>query len=157
MKLKLPFYKLRRGISNIIRYFPVIWSDEDYDYEPLYKLLYYKLKFMEDFYRSDKTYSVDALKVADEIKICKNLSKRLYEDNYLTNAFVEHEQRFPDYLSNMCSENMEGQKFARYVNKNSKKEKKNYEKWSKHSDYLEKQDKEYLFSQLVRNVNKWWD
>lgn len=97
-KMRLPFYNFRRGMSNIIRWIPVIWGDEDFDYEPLYNLLYHKLKFMEEFYRSDYTWSAGALKTANEIKIAKNLAKRLTESNYLQNAFIEHKKIYPHYL-----------------------------------------------------------
>ena len=151
------FNNLKRGIINIIKWFPVIWNDEDYDFQTIYTLLYHKLNHMEQYYESDKTYSANADKTAYEIMIAKNLAKRLAKENYLNNALIEHEQKYPDYLEkSFHTEKIEGKDLYRIMDLNSKEEKKSFERCSQLSDYLEQQDREYLFDYLKKKIRNWW-
>lgn len=149
------FYNLRRGIHNIIRWIPVIWSDEDFDFQPIYHILYHKFKFMEDFYRSDYTWSANALNVADEIKTVKNLCKRLDEEPYLLNALTEYDKIYGDEpLFDFVPES--NGKWLKCVDRD-KDQNKMFSKCGKHSDYLQKQDREYLFSELNKHIEFFWD
>ncbi|WP_297419144.1 hypothetical protein [Clostridium sp.] len=153
--LKLPFYKLRRGIHNIIRYIPVIWDDEDFSYEPLYKLMYYKLKFMEDFHRSRYTWAANSDETADEIRIAKVLAKRLWQDDYLTNATIEYDKKWKnEKLFNFVPKN-NGKRYR--LEHRNEEQHKDFSKASKHSDYMENQDREYLFDYICKRVRNWWD
>ena len=156
-KYRIPFYNFWHGCHNVIRWLPTIYNDEQFDFNSIYRLLYHKFKFMEEYYKGDETTSANSLDVADEIMICKNLALRLSNEDYLHNAFIEHEKQFPDYSKKMCFEKEEGSHYVKFVNNNTKEEKKSYSKWSKHSDYMEKQDTEYLFSEITKRIKNWWD
>lgn len=146
-----------KKIIKIIRWIPLLWQDVDYDADSIYGLLYYKLKFMEEYFSGDNTWGVDAKKIAKQIKIAKNLAKRLMEDDYLSNALVEHEKKYPDYLELGLSIEQDDFKFYKLVDKNSNEEKKSFRKCSKHADYLKEQDINYLFSYLKKHIKEWWD
>jgi len=75
-------YQIRRGIRNLIDWFPTIWGDEQFDQFWFYRILHKKLTLMEKFYRSEYTMSADAEKVAKEIQICRVLIERLLKDEY---------------------------------------------------------------------------
>lgn len=146
-----------KKIIKIIHWIPILWQDVDYDADSIYRLLYYKLKFMEEYFSSDNTWSIDAKKIAKQIKIAKNLVKRLMEDDYLSNSLVEHIQKYPDFLELALSMEQENSKFYKLVDKNSDEEKKSFRKCSKHADYLKEQDINYLFDYLKKHIKEWWD
>jgi hypothetical protein len=153
------FYKLKNGIKNLIFWIPVIWNDEDFDYYHTYKILYNKLNKMEQFYRSDKAWSADALQTADEIKVAKYLTKRLMKDEYLTNALMWHEQKYSDFLDKALhfEPDKDNPKLSTWKDLNTEDEQKSFDRCCKHSDFMEKQDREYLFSYLCKNIKNWWD
>lgn len=103
--------------------------------------------------------SAKAEKTVKQIMIAKNLAKRLMENNYLDNALVWHEQKYPDYLDKAL--NFEPDKnnplLSVWVDKNSVDEKKSFERCAEHSDYMGKQDKEMLFDLLKKYIDGWWD
>lgn len=147
-----------KKILKIIRWLPILWKDVDYDADSIYRLLYYKLKFMEEYFNGDNTWSADAKKCAKQIKIAKNLAKRLMDDNYLSNSLVEHEQRYPNYLEIGSSmEQIEGSKLYKLIDKNSEDERISFRKCCKHAEYLRKQDINYLFDYLKKYIEDWWD
>lgn len=151
--------KIVTGIKNLIQWIPIIWNDRQWDYYYFYKILYYKLKFMEEFWKSDEPVSAKAEKTAKQITIAKNLAKRLMENNYIDNALMWHEQKYPDYLDKALNFEPYKDNLKLYilVDKNPIDEKKSFEKCCEHSDYMEKQDKEMLFDLLKKYVNRWWD
>jgi hypothetical protein len=81
-----PFRDFYRRVRNVLRWLPTIWKDRDYDYSYITEILIKKLEFTRDFYLSDKAYSAEAEKVADEIQEAINMlhktkdSWEFYED-----------------------------------------------------------------------------
>ena len=74
------FYSIRRGVKNIIRWTPIIWGDEDFDWEYLAKIMETKMRWMS---KHIKKYDrvVDGGEIAKELLICAELLKRLTDDN----------------------------------------------------------------------------
>jgi hypothetical protein len=150
--------KILTRIKNLIKWLPIIWDDKQWDYYYFYKILYYKLKFMEEFWKSDEPVSAKAEKTAKQIMVAKNLAKRLMENNYLDNALMWHEQKYPDYIDKVftvpCKDNP---KIHMYVNKNSIDAQKSFRRYSEHADYMEQQDRDMLFNWIKRYIERWWD
>ena len=63
-----PFRDFFRRVHNVYRWLPTLWNDRDYDDSYITEILIKKLEFTRDFYLSDKAYSAEAEKVADQIK-----------------------------------------------------------------------------------------
>ena len=74
------FRLLKTGIKNLIKWFPLIYNDRDFDHGYLYDILYFKLDNMQKFFESDNTYSVDAKLYGEQIKECKELLKRIKDE-----------------------------------------------------------------------------
>ena len=147
--------KLKRYIKNIIYYIPIILKDTDYDYENIYGLLYYKLKKMEKFHLSDNAICANNIKTAKQIKIAKNVCKRLYENNYILNASIEYDKKYNDedlFKFKKTKNNL----YKLIIDKESQQSK-DFDKCSNLSDYLKNQDKEYLFKYLNKYIENWWD
>ena len=71
---------MKTGIKNLIKWFPLIWKDRNFDQGYLYDLIYFKLGEMQKFFESDYTYSMDAKEYAKQIKECKELLKRIINE-----------------------------------------------------------------------------
>jgi len=74
-------YAIIDGISNLIKWFPLIWKDRDFDHGYLYDILYFKLGEMQKFFESDNTWSADANEYAKQIKGCKELLYRIINES----------------------------------------------------------------------------
>jgi len=74
------YWDIHLGIKNIFRLIPIIWFDFDFDWEPLVKIMEYKLRRMEKVFRNGN--HVGCEKDAKRMLICAILLKRLREDKY---------------------------------------------------------------------------
>lgn len=79
-KMQTLWYNIKYGIENLIRWFPVIWKDRNWDYYYFFKILEKKLGLLEETH-TDGIY-IGWQPVAKKLKIAKNLCKRLAEENY---------------------------------------------------------------------------
>lgn len=110
---------------------------------------------MEKFFRSEETMTLNAEKMADRIRLAKLLTKRIIDDEYLSNALIEYKKRYkeePLFKTERTSNGLWAYKITE-----DKKQVKLWDKWSKHSDYMKKQDMEYLFKYLNKYIEGWWD
>lgn len=88
--------KIPHGIKNIIRWFPIIWEDAEFDQTYLFDIMLFKFKNMEEFYRSGHTMSADALIYADDIKKAKELIQYIRDEQYEDDAFKPYYDK-PDH------------------------------------------------------------
>jgi hypothetical protein len=71
---------IKQGIVNIIRWIPVVWEDNDWDWYYLSRVMEYKLRKMSKSFKKEGV-SVEADKCAKEMLICAELLKRLMKDD----------------------------------------------------------------------------
>lgn len=73
-------YDLSQGIKNLIRWFPIIWRDRDWDWKFLACIMEFKLRTMSENMR---IYGVatTAARDARQMLICAELLKRLQADS----------------------------------------------------------------------------
>lgn len=80
------FYNLKkfgRFILRLIKWFPILWKQEDWDYEYLYDLIEIKLKELRECLQKDDLH-VDSDKYATQISICLAYMDRFRNwDNYV--------------------------------------------------------------------------
>jgi len=156
--------KIKRLICKIKRifyYLPYIWKNEDWDSHHIYDLLYAKLKSIENYWTNYDGMGryVGQEKDLKNIKIAKNLCKRLGNDNYLENATFWHDKRYDERDFEECFEDFtydNGEVVSRWVEDNNKRREKSFIRACSHSDKMEKRDKEYLFDFLKKEIDKWW-
>lgn len=148
------YYDIKNSILNLIRWIPVIWKIRDWDANHLYLLIYTHLNHMEDCLRNYGN-AIDSEKIADEIKVAKNLSKRLWEEDYVSNSLIPVEEKYGE--SKIRFKSIENSQFRTVFWDETEKESKARDKAYKHSDYMEKQDKEMLFNLLKKKLEYWWD
>ena len=63
-------------IKNLIRWFPVIWNDQDWDSEYTLDILLKKLEHQRDFFLSKDTHLANSWETADEIDIAISKLRR---------------------------------------------------------------------------------
>jgi len=92
-----------RSIRSVIRWFPVIWNDRDWDDWYIYKILQTKLKFQSK-YIGDRDIHTRAKRDAEVMNICVRLIDKLMGDFYDMEYLDYHESTFsfvdsdkPDY------------------------------------------------------------
>ena len=156
--MKSLYYSIKNGIRNIIKWFPVIWNDRDWDWTFILKILHHKLNNMESSFRSEYAMHANNEKHAHNIMIAKKLCKRLIENEYLSNATLQHDKKFEEvdfkdlFIKDSGIKNM-----SRYVGDSDKERAKSFDKCCKHSDYMKNQDLDYLFTHLRKYIECWWD
>ncbi|MFI2856892.1 hypothetical protein ACH6EH_07100 [Paenibacillus sp. JSM ZJ436] len=138
------YYSIKDGVSNLIKWLPIIWSDRDWDQEYLYIIVHKKLEHMEEFFRSDNTFTAEAISVADEIKEAKDL---LYNKiNSTHTSKVDFDTREFIHLDN---------------NKlNIDRSDGNYEAWLQSMNAAEIQetsDMKRSFDIIANKSKGWWD
>jgi hypothetical protein len=143
---KIGWYSLKEGVTNLIRWVPVIWRDRDFDEHYLYVILHKKLENMENFFRSEYAYTACANETADQIEEAKDIVQRLIDDAYFTDL-VEHID-----TTEMFSFDKSGFKTIT--------EHPQYKEWSNAcelSDKLRQDDKNRLFEIMRDKIDGWWD
>lgn len=147
------------GICNVIRYIPAVWSDYDFESHSIYRMLYYKLKYQEEFFMSDRPWCVGAKSRGRQIRLAKCLAKRLWDDNHLSNALEEHYVEYPMRPFETEPEyDKEGKiKWYRHIDESTEEENQSFRRCAEHCCYMEKQDRELLFKILNKHIRDWWD
>jgi hypothetical protein len=136
-------------LSNVIRWLPTIWNDQDFDSAYMWTILQKKFEHMEKFFNSEYSYHVGSEKHAHEVWICKLLCERIIAEDYPTpwdaiwQRHLEHEswEEFIKLLNTPLSD----------------VQSKALERGVKHKEYLKKQDKEILCKMLIKYSGSWWD
>jgi hypothetical protein len=155
-------YGIPCGVRNLIRWFPVIWNDRNWDQYYIYIILRKKLKLTEKTLRNGHHLYAD--RTADQIKVCIFLLNRLIKDEYHMNAFKRHNEKWgetefefekikdrPGYSSlKITHPNVK-------TEKDKKLQKKDFKRASDHVEYLTNQDVEMLFRNMNKYIRGWWD
>lgn len=78
-------YKVRqffRNIHNLIRWFPIIWKDRDWDHYYIFEILKHKLIFMSQNIRKNGFHE-SAEYDANRMMLCVNLIEKIQNEEYL--------------------------------------------------------------------------
>jgi len=74
------FYSIKRGIKNTVRWTPVIWDDEDFDWAHLATIMEVKMRWMSKYIKEEE-WATDSGEISRELLICAELLKRLINDD----------------------------------------------------------------------------
>jgi hypothetical protein len=148
------------GIKNLIRWLPIIWEDRDWDNYFLLKIIEFKLRNMEKFFRT-KGHHLYAERDAKKINTCRILCTRITKDNYYDNVFANFHKKWG--RTKLDSKKIEGTDFLELLIDADLTEEQKLEKikdrkhlW-KEEDYLKKQDLDLLFKLMRKHIQYWWD
>lgn len=124
------------GLQNLWIWLPIIWSDRNYDWYYLVRILDTKLRIMADCFERHG-YHVHADRDAKRMRLCAALCRRMLKDDYIT-------------LSGWMKYYKKDAPVNRYV---SPRERRSLQ----HIEYLERQDMEMLGKLLGKHLRSWWD
>ena len=160
------FRNIKDGICNLFIWTSIIWQDRDWDQYYLYKILQFKLTLMAK-HQKDYAHHTCADKIAKQIQLCANLSKRLMDDTYLDNALKPHEKKWGEskLIFEPFLENNDMYKLSAIRISTEKgitpeqiiQEDKERIKVYKRSDMLQEQDLDMLFKKMRKHIHGWWD
>lgn len=78
-----------KGVKNLIRWFPVIWKDRDWDYRYIWDLNIQKLKFQSEYIGKNDNHT-RAKRDAQIMMTCVRLMEKIKDNDYE----VEHQEYY---------------------------------------------------------------
>jgi hypothetical protein len=82
-----------RGVTNLIKWFPVIWKDRDWDHTYIYELIKVKLNNQAD-YIGGRDRHTRAKRDAELMRLCARLIQRCQDDFYHMEYMDYHETKY---------------------------------------------------------------
>lgn len=82
-----------RSIKNIIRWFPIIWRDRDWDDSFIFHILQTKLKHQAEYIRKRDFHTL-AKRDSEVMILCVKLIDKIIEEYYNTEYFYYHETKY---------------------------------------------------------------
>jgi len=147
------------SIKNLIKWFPLIYRDRQFDHNYLLNIMEFKLSLMEDYFKNHGI-TVSSEKDSKRIKICKNLCKRL-SYGYSEMLYGENSSHYKKWGSIEILTDEEHKLSIKHKNCKTDKdfadEKKEHDKLMKREEYLQEQDLNLLFKTMKKYMLGWWD
>jgi len=75
------FKNIKQNINNLIKWFPIIWNDRQWDHTFLLGILKFKLMLMSKFFK-ERAYTMNAKDDAANMDKCIYLLGRIIKDDY---------------------------------------------------------------------------
>lgn len=156
------FRNIRTGIKNIVRWFPIIWTDRQWDFVYFLKIIKFKLEQMIRFYETE-AHQIKAEKHVDKMKTCINIIDRIIDDNYHDVVFKNYYEKWGQPEIKFIKD--EGINRNRVEVIHSKvitaqdkiKSLGEYRKLIDKEEYMVKQDIALLFRIFTKHLRSWWD
>lgn len=149
------FYDLPYGISNLKKWFPIIWNDRDWDYIYLFEILKFKIKEMERL-QKEHGHSIESEKIAADLRKCYLILKRITEEDfdYFDMAFHDYDKKWEGT----------GEHYMERYEKRGigdisrvKQENKDFNMANKKENDLKQADIDFLFQFMAKHIQSWWD
>jgi hypothetical protein len=84
--IQRPVKRFFRQVYNLIRWFPVIWKDRDWDHEFIYTILQTKLKYQAEYISKNNRHmnaQYDAQRMMTCVRLIEKIKKESYADEYI--------------------------------------------------------------------------
>lgn len=142
---------------NLIRWMPIIWADEDFDFGYLIRVLRFKIEKMDKFWKSGNTYSANGDRVSRQLAICKTILRRLEEDDYCRYEFDEIDRvHGKTKIVRTPVEGLPGHTRLEFVDRTDTK-RKAISRAFKRAREIKRADMDLLFSIMNKHLLNWWD
>ena len=106
----LSFQAIKNGTKNLIKWFPIIWKDSNFDHGYLYDILYFKLGEMQKYFESGDTWGVGADECAEQIKECRRLLKRIMDESVMSEHWDDEKCVYALPIDEVCKFDIEEKK-----------------------------------------------
>ncbi len=158
-----PFRDLKYGIGNLFSYFMIIWNDRDWDSHYWLVLNEKKLDRMEKLIRNHGNHLYH-IRDADNIRHTRLAIKRIIADDYHENVYRHHDKKWgkSDFVFHPLNDGSDCSELKiTHENAVTDEEKEQqtieYGRLINKSDYLKRQDMEYVTMMLNKYLFHWWD
>lgn len=171
-------YQVRQFITNIknlIRWFPIIWKDKDWDDHYIWEILKFKLKNQAEYIGYHDRH-VSAKRDAEIMMLCVRLIDKVQDEYYQSEYMDYHEADFnwidcedqPDYKQLEIIEKSERfddyfKKYSRIYKQVLTTDKLPFQKNDKRGIAINiahinhDRARKLLFKILEQNIERWWD
>ncbi len=157
------YWDVHQGIKSLIKWFPIIWKDRNWDNYYIYVIIRHKLHLTEQLTRN-YGHHLYHIKDAEKIKKCVILLDRLIEDEYHENVYKHFDEKWGQSEFNFTdsTEYPDCQRLhITYPNVITKEDEKLQEKQNKllmhKPEEMKKQDLDLLFKTMRKHIQTWWD
>lgn len=155
-------YEVKEFCLRLRDYLPLLWSDRDWDWIFIVRLL--KLKLERTSAALAKGHLVCSPKRAVEIKRLAYLLDRIIKDEYNDYYYAQVEKKYGDLeMKSLPTDNprlaelVMDRPGARRGTPEYLEEHKRAMRAFKHAEYMRQQDINYVFDQMKRKLQMWWD
>jgi hypothetical protein len=145
-----------KKLKRLIRYIPLIWNSEDFDYRYSLELFKIKLEDIASFLESDKAWSARAKHDASRIRMVLRLMDKVYEEEYSIEWIEEIKKIYGNDILDFKIENT----YLKYKYEDLHNAKEiEYKKREFFYKSLEKQKRAHklLWKLIEHNIQHWWD
>lgn len=148
------YFKFKRGIINLLKWFKIIWNDRNWDYIYIIKLLEFKIKLMEQDFNKNSNF-IDAEKILKELKIVRLLCNKLIKDNYEEEQLYSHDKKWGELDLDFNNDEILLLRENAKNKEDQVKETKEFLKKIEKAEVNKKSDINFLFKFISRNIQKW--
>lgn len=152
-KLVGQYISIKRGISNLVYWFPVIWRDRWFDFDFLFRILERKLLQMANGMLNEGV-SLDSEKTSKELFRCAEICRNFIEDNHLQK---EEDELFENYPLGWLESGVEDDGFVSKQLVCSTEQRDAHLKLLKQKDLVQKKELLELFDKMRTKILSWWD
>jgi len=156
-----------QNIKNLIRWFPIIWKDRDWDDHFIFEILKFKLKNQADYIGSRDRH-MSAKRDAEKMMLCVRLIEKVQDEYYATEYFEYHDSEltfvdsedYPGHYEMVTIEKSERyndyfKKYPRIAKRFRTKDK--GKKAFRIAQMNQERAHKLLFKILEQNIRRWWD
>lgn len=167
VRWRWPYYDIKYGISNLFKYFKIVWRDRDWDYIHFIELIDFKLAYMEKQFREHGNHTRAEFD-ADNIHKTRLAIKRILDDDYHDLIYRQHDKKWGEATYDFIPCSYDENDKPKFFTMNSIRENANTDKLKEQEsieykrlvfrpDYLKKQDLEYVTKMINKYLFHWWD
>lgn len=139
------FYKIRR----ILQWIPILWRDEDWDFDYILRILRYKLSRTRETIISNNIIA-EADQVAAEIRMAEQILERLEKNDYAEDLYAAIERDFGEHdLKRLTRTGVNDE--------NSDEYRRRIVEASNAAQKARDADLDLLFRHLRERIEFWWD
>ena len=157
--IKMRIRRIISKIKKIIDYIPILWNDEDWDFEYLLLLLRFKLDKIKDCIHKN-----DIIVKHEQREIFIGINQAIQHiDNYCNdNAFSDYAGKLPFEIDFKSEKNNDGYYNLITLNKQTQKpltqeENELYDEYLINKINFQQKEWELIFDTIKQEGQKWWD
>ena len=145
------------SVRSLIRWFPIIWKDRNWDQYYLYKILRTKINMMSEYHKNFG-HTEDAEKISEQMKLVADLIEKLENDDYYDDALIPLYEKYPDFELKMDFVSNKGSKFGEIKFDYGGEDRESlHHECLMNEPNLRNADRKKLFDMISDNIDFWWD